>query len=84
VAWLPIWIGIVCFQAGRKIEIAYIARDRMNLIEAQRYIAKYFTIYGVLLVIGLVFAFFIIALIFSIGLPSNFEDLNNIMQNDFY
>jgi len=54
VAWLPIWIGIICFQAGRKIETAFNVRDKMSLINVQKSLANFFTIYGILILVGLV------------------------------
>jgi len=84
VAWLPIWIGIICFQAGRKIEIAYMVRDKISLINAQKKLANFFTIYGILILIGLAMGLLFMVLLFSFGFPGNFEELNDYMQNDFY
>lgn len=84
VAWLPIWIGIICFQAGRKIELAYKLRDKLSLINAQKNLANFFTIYGILILAGLAIGLMFIVLLISFGIPGNFEELNNYMQNDFY
>lgn len=56
VAWLPIWLGILLFQSAGQIEQAYLADDAQALHNALSKLRTYFTIFGVLTLIGLVVA----------------------------
>lgn len=60
VAWLPIWMGILLFQAAGAIERAYNLEDENALMECMAKLKTYFIIMGVLAliaVIGFVLAF---------------------------
>ncbi len=54
-AWLPIWIGIILFQAAGSMEEAYRNGDKYQLVSANKKIKTYFIIQGVTTLIGLVF-----------------------------
>ena len=56
VAWLPIWIGVTLFQAGSAIEEAYMTQNQGAFLKALNKLKTYFTIMGVLVLIGLIFA----------------------------
>lgn len=56
VAWLPIWLGILLFQSASAVERAHLQGDEAGLIEALGKLKTYFTIAGVLAVIGLIVA----------------------------
>ena len=56
VAWLPIWLGVLLFQTAKSIEAAYTSEDEPALLAAMGKLKTYFTIMGVLTLIGLVFA----------------------------
>jgi len=56
VAWLPIWTGVLLFQAAKAIEQAHEAEDEPALLTAMNKLKTYFTITGVLALIGLIFA----------------------------
>lgn len=56
VAWLPIWLGILLFQTASAAEEAHINDNADELLAAMRRLKTYFTIMGVLTLIGLLFA----------------------------
>ena len=53
-AWLPIWMGVLLFQSAGAIERAYLAEDEVALQLSLAKLKTYFTITGVLTLIGLV------------------------------
>ena len=56
IAWLPIWIGVVLIQSASSIERAYISGEKEPLFTALSKLKTYFTIQGVLTLIGLIVA----------------------------
>lgn len=75
IAWLPIWIGVTLFQASTAIEEAYMTQNQGAFLKALNKIKTYFTITGVLVLIGLIFMG--IAFLFGgIGLLSAFSSMN--------
>ncbi|NVJ62280.1 MAG: DUF5362 domain-containing protein [Gammaproteobacteria bacterium] len=54
VAWLPIWMGVLLFQSASAVDRAYNADDAAALAESLNKIKTYFTIMGVLTLIGLI------------------------------
>jgi hypothetical protein len=56
VAWLPIWLGVLLFQAGNQITEARVSRNYFHLVEMMRKFKMYFMIQGILLLISLIFA----------------------------
>ncbi len=75
-AWIPIWLGILVTGAANKMDMAYQTGDKYSFIEAQKKIGLYFTIYGVLTLIGLI----LFALFFIVALSTGFltEFISNI------
>lgn len=55
VAWLPIWIGVLLFQAAGALERAYSTGNESDAIEGFGKLKTYFVINGVLLLISLAF-----------------------------
>lgn len=55
IAWLPIWIGILLMQVASRIEQAQKLGNKIALIKAQSSLSTYFTVYGVMALIGLIF-----------------------------
>jgi hypothetical protein len=74
IAWLPIWLGILLIQASNRIADAQLSGDKMAMIKAQSSLGTYFTIYGVLILLGIIFmvVFFIVAL--STGFLTSLEE----------
>lgn len=56
VAWLPIWLGVLLFQTAKAIELAYTSEDEPAMLAAMAKLKTYFTIMGVLTLVGLIFA----------------------------
>jgi len=56
IAWLPIWMGVLLFQAASSLERATLMESADELSMALAKIRTYFTIMGVLTLIGLVLA----------------------------
>jgi len=79
-AWIPIWLGILVTGAANKIDLAHKSGDKYSFIEAQKKIGLYFTIYGVITLIGLILTllFFVIAL--STGFLADF--ISNIQNSN--
>lgn len=55
VAWLPIWMGVLLYQAANATEAAVHAKDAASLTRALAKLRTYFVIMGVLALIGLIF-----------------------------
>lgn len=56
IAWLPIWIGVVLYQSATTIESAHVSGDKEMLRRALDKLKLYFTIQGILTLIGLIAA----------------------------
>lgn len=54
IAWLPIWMGVLLFQSAGAAEMAYQAEDDAALVRALGKLRTYFTIMGVLTLIGII------------------------------
>jgi len=54
ICWLPIWMGILLFKAGAAIELAATAGNKSALYEAMEKLKTYFTVQGILALIGIV------------------------------
>jgi hypothetical protein len=64
IAWLPIWMGVVLFQAGSSSEQAYFSGDKFSLLKSLNQLKLYFTIMGIMTLIGIIFsAIFVIAML---------------------
>lgn len=55
VAWLPIWVGVLLFQTAGTIETAHDAEDETAFLATMGKLKTYFTIMGVLTLVGLAF-----------------------------
>lgn len=64
IAWLPIWMGVMLYQSSNLIDQAYTSGDETVLIESLGKLKTYFTITGVLALIGLI----VMGLAMSFGL----------------
>lgn len=54
VAWIPIWQGVLLFQAAGAIEQAYLSGNQEQMLLAQNKVKTYFIIMAVLLLISVV------------------------------
>ncbi len=55
IGWLPIWMGIILKRAAENLELSRQTNDQRLYYETSKDLAKYFTIAGVLALIGLIF-----------------------------
>lgn len=53
IAWLPIWLGVLLWQSTGALEQAYLAGDTERFIYAQKKLATWFTIMGIMLLLQL-------------------------------
>lgn len=53
IAWLPIWMGIVLYKAGSSSEQAYFNGDKYSLLKSLNQMKLYFTIMGIMSLIGI-------------------------------
>jgi len=56
IAWLPIWMGVVLYQAGSSSEQAYFNGDKFSFIRSLTQLKLYFTIMGIMTLIGIIFS----------------------------
>jgi hypothetical protein len=54
IAWLPIWMGVLLFQSAGQIDQAYSTNDETALATSLGKLKTYFTIMGILTLIGIV------------------------------
>lgn len=54
-AWLPIWLGILLFQAASSAEDAHITGNADEMLVTQKRLKTYFTIMGIITLISLLF-----------------------------
>lgn len=55
-AWIPIWLGVLLFQAAGQVNYMAATGDLRNLVPMLDKIRLYFLISGVLIIVGLVLA----------------------------
>ncbi len=76
VAWVPIWMGLLLYQAGERAEQYLLKKDEQQLTEFMGKLNTYFIIKGLLILAGIVLVVFVIVLLVVVGisLPHlNFE-----------
>jgi hypothetical protein len=56
IAWLPVWLGIIVYQAAKNSKSATLSGDKFMLMKSLQNINNYFTISGILLIISILFA----------------------------
>ena len=64
-AWLPIWMGVLLFQSAGQVEKAHSASDEQAMLISLAKLKTYFTITGVLTLIGLVIG--LLGFVFGLG-----------------
>jgi hypothetical protein len=77
ICWLPIWIGVVLFQAATATESAQASGSKMELYGALSKLKTYFTIYGVLALIMIVVSIIVMIAVFVGGLASTIPFMHN-------
>jgi hypothetical protein len=67
-AWLPIWMGVLMFQAGSSIEAAGQFGDKFAFLRSMGSLKTYFILQGVLSLIGILFAVTMLCITFVLPL----------------
>ena len=67
-AWLPIWMGVLMFQAVSSIESAGLVGDRFAFLHSLGSLKTYFILQGVLTLIGIIFAVTMACILFVMPL----------------
>lgn len=75
IAWLPIWLGVLLNKTANKIGMAQYTGNKEGMLEAQKSLATYFTIYGVVALIGIVFAILFVVIAISTGFLANLKEI---------
>ncbi|TVS20787.1 MAG: hypothetical protein EA424_02220 [Planctomycetaceae bacterium] len=65
VAWIPIWAGVVLIQAAGASSRAFESGDAVEMTRAMAKLKTYFTIFGVLMLIGIILT--VVGMVFGIG-----------------
>ena len=55
-AWLPIWLGVLLFQAGDKAHSAQYSEGLSAVVEMMNKLRAYFVIYAVVIIVWLAFS----------------------------
>ncbi len=77
IAWLPLWLGILLFQAGNRASSAVLGNNPQQLIAMLDKLRLYFIINGIIFIIML--AFMVISIIFlGSGFFSFFQTIQDI------
>ena len=67
-AWLPIWMGVLMFQAGSSIDSAGQFGDKFAFLRSMGNLKTYFMLQGVLTLIGIFVAFTMLCIMFVLPL----------------
>lgn len=74
IAWLPIWLGVLLMKTASRIENAHTLGDRYAMIGAQETISRFFSIYGVLALIGIILGAVFSAVFFATGMMTSIQE----------
>ena len=77
IAWLPIWLGVLLIQTSNRIGQAQITGDKFAMTGALQSLGTYFTIYGVLTLIGLIMGVVTMVVLFTTGMLTQLEAFSN-------
>jgi hypothetical protein len=80
IAWLPIWLGILLIQSSNRIADAQLSGDKFAMIKAQSNLGTYFTIYGVLTLLGVIFGIIAFIIVLSTGILTHLDEF----RPDYY
>ncbi|MBZ0242168.1 MAG: DUF5362 domain-containing protein [Bacteroidales bacterium] len=55
IAWLPIWLGVLLLRASKNTNAAYYQGSKAAVLAALNNVGSFFTVYGVVTLIGIIF-----------------------------
>lgn len=67
-AWLPIWMGILLYQAGSNIESAAQLGDKFGFLRSMGSLKTYFVLNGVLTLIAIIMMLIMLCIMFILPL----------------
>ena len=76
IAWLPIWMGVILFQAGSKAVEAHGSKKYDLLVPMMDKLRMYFLIQGILIIVGIA-AMILSFIIFGAGMFAMFDQMNS-------
>ncbi|MDO8896051.1 MAG: DUF5362 family protein [Bacteroidales bacterium] len=79
IAWLPIWLGIIVYQAAKNSKSATLTGDKFMLMKSLQNINNYFTISGILLIISILLSALFIGIMLLTGFA--IENLTNYLNS---
>ena len=74
IAWLPIWLGILLIQTSSKIQQAQNSGNKIALMNAQKSLSTYFTVYGALALVGIIISVVVMGVLLATGMLTNFQE----------
>jgi len=76
IAWLPIWMGVILFQAGSRADEAHASKRYDQLIPMMDKLRIYFLVQGILVIVGI--AVMILSfIIFGASMFALFDQMNS-------
>ncbi|MBS4061207.1 MAG: hypothetical protein KG029_12485 [Bacteroidetes bacterium] len=79
IAWLPIWLGIIVYQAAKNSKTATLTGDKFMLMKSLQNINNYFTISGILLIISILLSVLFVVIVVLTGFA--FENLATYLDS---
>ncbi len=76
IAWLPIWMGVILFQAGSRADEAHTSKRYDQLVPMIEKLRMYFLIQGILIIVGIALTI-LSFIIFGASMFSLFNQMNN-------
>jgi hypothetical protein len=67
-AWLPIWMGVLLYQAGSNIESAAQFGDKFGFLRSMGSLKTYFVLNGVLTLLSIILALIMVCIAFILPL----------------
>ncbi len=58
VAWVPVWVAVLCFQLSKRIDEAYTSEEESELLRVTTKLSSLFTLIGVVMLVSLTFIIF--------------------------
>ncbi len=68
IAWLPIWMGVLLYQAGSNIESAAQLGDKFGFLRSMGSLKTYFVLNGVMTLLSIVLALLMVCIAFILPL----------------
>ena len=76
IAWLPIWMGVILFQAGSRADTAHTSKKYDQLIPMMDKLRMYFLVQGVLVIVGIALTI-LSFIIFGASMFAMFDQMNS-------